>query len=61
MVASVLITADQAMIAKSKEEKQKRTIAKLISTTNKKSDQAYDTAPEAPIDPATLKVQNTFL
>ena len=49
------------MIAKSKEEQQKRTVAKLMSATNKKPDQADDTAPEAPIEPATIKVQNTFL
>ena len=61
LVASVRITADQAMIAESKEEQRKRTVAKLISATNKKPDQADDTAPEAPIDPATIKVQNTFL
>ena len=54
LVASVRITADQAMIAKSKEEQQKRTVAKLISATNKISDQAYDTSPEAPIDPAII-------
>ena len=60
LVASVRITADQAMIAESKEEQRKRTVAKLISATNKKSDQADDTAPEAPIDPATIKVQNTL-
>ena len=60
-VASVQITADQAMIAESKKEQQKRTIAKLVSATNKKSDRADEKEPEAPIDPATLKVQNTFL
>ena len=49
------------MIAESKEVQRKRTEAKLISATNKNSDQADDTAPEAPIDPATIKVQNTFL
>ena len=49
------------MIVKIKEEQQKRTIAKLISATNKNPDQADDTAPEAPIDPATIKFQNTFL
>ena len=61
LVASVQITSDRAMIAKSKEEQRKRTVAKLISVTNKKPDQVYDTAPEAPIDPANIKVQNTFL
>ena len=49
------------MIAESKEEQGKRTVAKLISATNKKPDQADNTEPEAPIDPATIKVQNTFL
>ena len=56
LVASVQITADQAMIAESKEEQQKRTVAKLISATNKNPYQADDTEPEAPIDPATTKV-----
>ena len=60
LVASVRIIANQAMIAESKEEQRKRTVAKLISATNKKPDQEDDTAPEAPIDPATIKVQNTF-
>ena len=60
LVASVRITADQSMIAESKEEERKMTVAKLISVTTKNSDQADDTAPEAPIDPATIKVQNTF-
>ena len=49
------------MIAESKEEQQKRTVANLISATNKNPDQADETAPEAPIDPATIKAQNTFL
>ena len=49
------------MIAESKEEQRKRTVANLISATNKNPDQADDTAPEAPIDPANIKVQNTFL
>ena len=40
---------------------EKRTVAKLISATNKNTDQVDDTVPEAPIDPATIKVQNTFL
>ena len=48
LVASVRITADQAMIAESKKEQQKRTIAKLVSATNKKSDRADETEPEAP-------------
>ena len=61
LVASVRIAADQAMIAESKEEQQKRTVARLISATNKKPGQADDTAQEATIDPATIKVQNTFL
>ena len=61
MIASVRITSDQAIIAESKEEQRKRTIAKLISATNKKPDQADGTAPEAPIYPANIKVQNTFL
>ena len=60
LVASVQNTSDQAMIAEIKEEQQKRTVAKIISATNKKSDQADNTAPEAPIDPATIKVQNTL-
>ena len=49
------------MIAESKEEQRKRTVANLISATNKKSDQADYTSSEAPIDPDTIKVQNTFL
>ena len=61
LVAGVQVTADQAMIAESKEEERKRTVEKLISATNKKPYQAGDTAPEAPIDPATIKFQNTFL
>ena len=56
LVASERITANQAMIAESKEEERKMTVAKLISATNKKPDQADDTAPEAPIDPDTIKV-----
>ena len=61
LVASVRITAYQAMIAKIKEEQQKITVAKLMSATNKNIYQADGTAPEAPIDTATIKVQNTFL
>ena len=61
LVASVRIAADQAMIAESKEEQHKSPVAKLISATNRKSNQADDAAPEAPIRPATIKVQNTFL
>ena len=61
LVASLQITADQKMVAESKEEERKSTVAKLISATNRKSNQADDAAPEAPIDPATIKVQNTFL
>ena len=34
LVASVLITADQAMLAKIKEEQRKMTVAKIISATN---------------------------
>ena len=49
------------MVAESKEEQHKRTVAKLISATNMKSNQADDSASEAPIDQATIKVQNTFL
>ena len=49
------------MIAERKEKQQKRTVAKLISATNKKPDQTDDTSPEAPIDATTIKVQNTFL
>ena len=36
------------------------TVAKLISATNRNSNQADDTETEAPINPATIKVQNTF-
>ena len=54
LVASVRITADQEMIAESKEEERKRTVEKFIGTTNKKPDGADDTAPEAPIYPATI-------
>ena len=61
LVSSVQITADQEMIAEIKEEQRKRTLANLISATNKKPNQADDTVPEAPIDPATIKFQNTFL
>ena len=61
LVASVRIKADQAMIDESKEEQRKRTVAKLISATNKKPDQEDDTEPEAPIDTATINVHNTFL
>ena len=61
LVAGVRIIADQAKISESNEEQQKGTAAKLISATNKKSDQADDTAPDATIYPAIRKVQNTFL
>ena len=61
LVVSVQIAFVQAMIAKSKEEQHKRNVAKLISATNRKSNQADDTAPEASIEPATIKVQNTSL
>ena len=61
LVASVRITANQAMVSESKEEQCKRTVAKLISATNRNSNQADDAATEAPINPATIKVQNTFL
>ena len=61
LVSSVRITADQAMIAESKEEQRKRTVAKLISATNKNPNQADETSPEAPIDLYTIKDQNTFL
>ena len=49
------------MLAESKEEQRKMTVANLISATRNKSNQAYDAAPEAPINPAAIKVQNTFL
>ena len=61
LVESVQITSNQAMVSKSKEEERKRTVEKLISATNRKLNQADDAAPEAPIYPATIKVQNNFL